>query len=245
MEHVGRNTYHQNTTAALFLVFMSRYPQHRAGGMAAPCRARHTSVLVAAHVAIRHMKTADGIRSTADTITAAPDTTTTGRHVPHVLTSPTACRPHSNFQRQHVTRPHPPPEDTPTRSARPATVAERWNGSAFQLPPRTAADTPPPRQHLPRPIRPRFTPYTPTTSAALIAAHTAKKSPSRLFSVWGYIFYSVTSFTISSAVFPSRARTNFDLVSPRFTSGMCFSASLSSLASPGVNLFNRSKIAKP
>lgn len=75
--------------------------------------------------------------------------------------------------------------------------------------------------------------------------HGQKKAPTRAFPVGGgAIYYSVTIFTISSAVFPSRARTNFAFASPLFTSGMCFSASWSNLASPGVNLFNRSKIAK-
>lgn len=75
-------------------------PRHvfRVGRVAAPCLARHTAVLVAAHVAIRHLTTADCIRSTADTITAAHQ----AGHVPHVLTSHTAFRPRSNFQLPHV-----------------------------------------------------------------------------------------------------------------------------------------------
>lgn len=236
--HYSPGTYHKNTTttAALFRVFMSRYPQHRAGGMAAPCLARHTAVLVAAHVAIRHLTTSDCIRSTADTITAAHQ----AGHVPHVLTSHTAFRPHSNFQLQHVrprsrqnfrtrTRPHERTRrhgQTDTKNTH-GTAAAASGGHAHRRPPL-------PHVHHGHNCSGHGQTFT-----------TDKKSPSRLFPCGAILSYSaVTIFTISSAVFPSRARTNFDFASERFTSGMCFSASWSNLASPGVNLFNLSKTAK-
>lgn len=202
-------------------VFMSRYPQHRAGGMAAPCRARHTSVLVAAHVAIRHLTTSDGIRSTADTITAAPDTTTTWR---------TSSRP-------DITHGMTSAFQLPT-ATRPATVAAASGRHAHRRP-HTATRTP-------RPHTATFhAHHGHNVRGPHCRTHGTKKSPHAGVFRWGLLFYSVTSFTISSAVFPSLAFRNFALASDRFTSGMCFSASWSNLASTGVNLFNRSKIAKP
>lgn len=216
-------------------VFMARNQQHRTGGIAAQCRARHASVLVAAHVAIRHMTTANGIRSTADTITAAPDTTTTGRHVPHVLTSPTACRPHSNFQLPHV-RPRSRQHQTSQPQERDRQTSEHVHVSRLSATIRPKQRTPAKmeRQHpdnvptstLPQlpPVqrtRPRFTQYTAT--ATRTPRH--KKAPTRHFLLWGLLSYSVTSFTISSAVFPSAALRNFALSSPRFISGILVSIS--------------------
>lgn len=86
--------------SALFRVFMARYT---------PCRARHTSVLCRHRRHVHTMTTANGIRYTADTMTAAPpphgmpprhdcrNVRTSGRHIPHVLTSRQACRKRSNF----------------------------------------------------------------------------------------------------------------------------------------------------
>lgn len=157
---------------------------------------------------------------------------TSGRHVPHVLTSYTACRQRSNFhgntsgrssdtntyhQRQtrhnhnrntpeHVTTSNCRTRHTSTSTTRGHAATLRTSGNCrgtmerqhvttstrasvhrtrngphtdvltetppnSQLPPRTAAATPQPRQHLPRPS------LTPTRH---------KKSPSRLFSVGGY-----------------------------------------------------------
>lgn len=228
---------------------------------------------------------------------------TSGRHVPHVLTSYTACRQRSNFhgntsgrssdtntyhqrqtrhnhnrntpehvttsncrtrhtststtrghaatlrtsgncratmERQHVTTSTGPdhirPYSWPHRAhvmtsiknvrgrfstSRPA----RWNGSTR---PHVPTSTRPQlqRQHLPRPD---------TSTFHAIHGHngrghghtstTAKKKPLTAFFRRGLFLYSVTSFTISSAVFPSLAFRCFALASDRFTSVMCFSAS--------------------
>ena len=164
--------------------------------MAAPCRARHTSVLVAAHVAIRHLTTSDGIRSTADTITAAPDTTT-GRtssrpDIPHGMPSafklPTATRPATVEAAPDTTTTRTRPADfrtrprfavlrhdtTETKNARHDGTAAHCQRSKFHT--ATAHNGP---------IRPRFAPTTATTSTDRIAAHTAQKKPPHGHFRWG------------------------------------------------------------
>ena len=148
------------------------------------------------------------------------------------------------------------PLQAPADTATTATLLERWNGSTwptFKLPPRHGHNghtanfrtTPRQRKHLTRHDTPTFRAnHGHNCRGPHCRQQRQKKSPTRHFIRWGLLSYSVTIFTISSAVFPSRAFRNFAFASPRFTSGMCFSASWSILASPGVNLFNRSKIAK-
>lgn len=79
---------------------------------------------------------------------------------------------------------------TPERRNAPGNVPpqehhHRHQGRARPITPGTIG-----RQHLTTAtIRPRFTPYTATSSAALIDAHTDKKKPPHgRFPVWGYIF---------------------------------------------------------
>ena len=173
--------------------------------------------------------------------------------MPSAFKLPTATRPATVAEAPDITTTRTRPADfrtrprfaallhdpTETKNARQDGTAAPGQRSNFHTATAATGST------LHGPIRPRFTHTTATTSAALIDSHTAQKSPHTGVSGVGLFIYSVTSFTISSAVFPSLAFRNFALASPRFTSGMCFSASWSNLASPGVNLFNRSKIAKP
>ena len=207
----------------------------------------HTAVLVAAHVAIRHLTTANGIRSTAATHGSTSQqehrhghngstrhhhigrtsehghVSRTFRHEPTETKNAPGSR--SDFHPGSVP---PYPEQTTYGRTHGHTVS----GTTSNRPPRH--DTPTFHAHHGHNGSGRGHTYT-----------TAQKKPLTAFFRRGLFLYSVTSFTISSAVFPSLAFRNFALASPRFTSGMCFSASLSNLASPGVNLFNRSKIAKP
>lgn len=217
------------------------------------------------HCTPHHMTTANGIRSTADTMTAAPQPPERDRQIfrtrprfavlRHALTSTNndsgTSGTQATIERQHpATRynfhPGSVPPSPPRHDCRNVSTSGRHVPHVLQLSRHAVSVPTSTRQPRPRHDTPTFHAiHGHNVRGHHCRTHGTKKAPRGRFSGGAIIFYSVTSFTISSAVFPSRARTNFALASPRFTSGMCFSASWSILASPGVNLFNLSKTAKP
>ena len=191
----------------------------------------------------------------------------------HVLTSPTATpsqdsgynhhqnAPGSSSEHAHVSR----PATTETKNARDASghhAGPRSNfhtataatarychtdGSTSQQEHRHGHNGSTRHHHDCRTSGHGHTPTTATTSTALIAAHMAKKKPPHgLFSCGGGVtfLYSVTIFTISSAVFPSGAFINFAFDKLRFISAIRVCMSSTILPIPLSILFSLSKTAK-